>query len=71
VTTSGNDRQIASRWLPDSTLLNAVVAIGCDLDLRSTLRRIVEAACELLDVRYGALGVIGPVFRRTIRRCTV
>jgi signal transduction histidine kinase len=41
-------------------LLNAVVAIGSDLDLRSTLRRIVEAACELLDARYGALGVIGP-----------
>ncbi|MFK3981028.1 GAF domain-containing protein [Micromonospora sp. NPDC050397] len=41
-------------------LLDAVVAIGTDLDLRSTLRRIVEAACELLDARYGALGVIGP-----------
>ncbi|MBM7494382.1 signal transduction histidine kinase [Micromonospora luteifusca] len=41
-------------------LLDAVVAIGSDLDLRSTLRRIVEAACELLDARYGALGVIGP-----------
>ncbi|MFI6268302.1 GAF domain-containing sensor histidine kinase [Micromonospora zamorensis] len=41
-------------------LLDAVVAIGSDLDLRSTLRRIVEAACELLGARYGALGVIGP-----------
>lgn len=41
-------------------LLDAVVAIGSDLDLRTTLRRIVEAACELLDARYGALGVIGP-----------
>ncbi|MFI6757521.1 GAF domain-containing protein [Micromonospora sp. NPDC050417] len=41
-------------------LLDAVVAIGTDLDLRSTLRRIVEVACELLDARYGALGVIGP-----------
>lgn len=36
-------------------LLDAVVAIGSDLDLRTTLRRIVEAACELLDARYGAL----------------
>ncbi|WP_329100821.1 GAF domain-containing protein [Micromonospora sp. NBC_01699] len=41
-------------------LLDAVVAIGTDLDLRTTLRRIVEAACGLLDARYGALGVIGP-----------
>jgi signal transduction histidine kinase len=41
-------------------LLDAVVGIGTDLDLRSTLRRIVEAACEVLGARYGALGVIGP-----------
>ncbi|MBO4209875.1 sensor histidine kinase [Micromonospora echinofusca] len=41
-------------------LLDAVVGIGTDLDLRSTLRRIVEAACELVGARYGALGVIGP-----------
>ena len=40
-------------------LLDAVVGIGTDLDLRSTLRRIVEAACELVGARYGALGVIG------------
>jgi signal transduction histidine kinase len=41
-------------------LLDAVVAIGADLDLRSTLERIVHAACRLADARYGALGVIGP-----------
>jgi signal transduction histidine kinase len=41
-------------------LLDAVVGIGSDLDLRSTLRRIVEAACALVGARYGALGVIGP-----------
>src|SRR4051794_34880026 len=40
-------------------LLDAVVAIGSDLDLHSTLRRIVEAACGLVGARYGALGVIG------------
>jgi signal transduction histidine kinase len=40
-------------------LLDAVVAIGADLDLRSTLQRIVEAACRLVGARYGALGVIG------------
>ncbi|WP_406076882.1 GAF domain-containing protein [Micromonospora sp. NBC_00858] len=41
-------------------LLDAVVAIGTNLDLRSTLQRIVQAACELAGARYGALGVVGP-----------
>src|SRR3954454_9053972 len=41
-------------------LLDAVVGIGSDLDLRSTLQRIVQAACALAGARYGALGVIGP-----------
>jgi signal transduction histidine kinase len=40
-------------------LLNAVVAIGSDLDLQTVLHRIVEAATQLVDARYGALGVIG------------
>ena len=40
-------------------LLAAVVVIGSGLDLESTLRRIVEAAVELVDATYGALGVIG------------
>src|SRR3954468_11712918 len=41
-------------------LLDAVVGIGTDLDLRSTLERIVPPACRLAGGRYGALGVIGP-----------
>src|SRR3954454_22017947 len=40
-------------------LLDAVVGIGTDLDLRSTLQRIVEAGCALVGAKYGALGVIG------------
>ena len=40
-------------------LLEAVVAIGADLELEATLRRIVEAAVGLVDARYGAIGVIG------------
>jgi signal transduction histidine kinase len=40
-------------------LLDAVVGIGTDLDLHSTLQRIVAAACRLANARYGALGVIG------------
>jgi two-component system, NarL family, sensor histidine kinase DevS len=40
-------------------LLDAVMAISSDLDLRSVLTRIVEAATSLTGARYGALGVIG------------
>jgi signal transduction histidine kinase len=40
-------------------LLDAVVAIGADLDLRPTLQRIVVSACQLAGARYGALGIIG------------
>jgi two-component system, NarL family, sensor histidine kinase DevS len=41
------------------SLLDAVVGIGTDLDLRSTLERIVVSACHLAGAKYGALGVIG------------
>ncbi|TDC49248.1 GAF domain-containing protein [Jiangella ureilytica] len=41
-------------------LLEAVVSIGRELDLETALRRIVEAAIDLVDCRYGALGVVGP-----------
>ena len=40
-------------------LLDAVVAIGSDLDLGGALRRITEAATSLVDAKYGALGVLG------------
>jgi signal transduction histidine kinase len=39
-------------------LLDAVLLIEQDLDLRSTLQRIVGAACALTGARYGALGVL-------------
>lgn len=41
-------------------LLDAVVTIATDLSLPAVLRRIVRAACELVDARYGALGVLAP-----------
>jgi signal transduction histidine kinase len=41
-------------------LLDAVVAIGSDLDLHGMLERIARSACRLADARFGALGVIGP-----------
>jgi signal transduction histidine kinase len=40
-------------------LLEAVVAVGSNLDLEVVLRQIVQAAVTLVDARYGALGVIG------------
>ncbi|MGA5822294.1 GAF domain-containing protein [Kitasatospora sp. NPDC094028] len=42
------------------SLLEAVLAVGRELDLGQALHRIVEAAADLVDARYGALGVIGP-----------
>jgi two-component system, NarL family, sensor histidine kinase DevS len=40
-------------------LLEAVVAVGSQLDLEVVLRQIVEAATGLVNARYGALGVVG------------
>jgi signal transduction histidine kinase len=40
-------------------LLEAVVAVGSQLELEAMLRRIVEAATGLVDATYGALGVVG------------
>lgn len=40
-------------------LLEAIVGISSDLDLSTVLRRIVAAAVDLVDARYGALGVLG------------
>ncbi|MEV0692976.1 GAF domain-containing SpoIIE family protein phosphatase [Streptomyces sp. NPDC050388] len=39
-------------------LLDAVEAVSTDMDTRTVLRRIVEAAADLVAVRYGALGVL-------------
>jgi len=42
----------------ESGLLDAILSIASGVDLEGVLRRIVEAACELTDARYGALGVL-------------
>ncbi|HET6502462.1 MAG TPA: GAF domain-containing sensor histidine kinase [Amycolatopsis sp.] len=39
-------------------LLEAMLAVASGLELDATLRRIVHAAIELVDCRYGALGVL-------------
>ncbi|HAN71741.1 MAG TPA: histidine kinase [Actinobacteria bacterium] len=41
-------------------LFTAVVSVAAGLELGSTLRRIVQAAVDLVDASYGALGVLGP-----------
>ncbi|MFJ9610415.1 GAF domain-containing protein [Kitasatospora sp. NPDC101176] len=41
------------------SLLEAVLAVGRDLELSQALQHIVEAAVTLVDAEYGALGVIG------------
>lgn len=46
-------------------LLDAVLAVGSGLELDTTLQRIVEAAANLVDARYGALGVLSPSGRIT------
>jgi signal transduction histidine kinase len=40
-------------------LLDAFMDVSSGLDLDATLHRIVEAGVELVDARYGALGVLG------------
>jgi signal transduction histidine kinase len=40
-------------------LLDAFLSVSSGLDLASTLQRIVETGAELVDARYGALGVLG------------
>ena len=54
-----NHEERAALSAEASALLEAVIAIGSDLDLRSVLTRIVESATRLTSARYGALGVIG------------
>ena len=41
-------------------LLDAVLAGADGLELDTTLRRIAQAAVDLVDARYGALGVLAP-----------
>jgi two-component system, NarL family, sensor histidine kinase DevS len=41
-------------------LLDAVLAVASGLELDATLQRIVQAAVDLVDARYGALGVLAP-----------
>ncbi|MFJ6348751.1 GAF domain-containing sensor histidine kinase [Streptomyces sp. NPDC092046] len=46
-------------------LLEAVLGVGNELELRATLQHLVETATQLTGARYGALGVVDPE-RRTV-----
>ncbi|MEU0399787.1 GAF domain-containing protein [Streptomyces sp. NPDC006197] len=52
------DTDEASPRLP--MLLEAVLGVGTDLELRTTLQHVVDSATELTGARYGALGVVDP-----------
>ena len=52
-------RQILTVRDRSHSLLEAIVAVGSELDLNAVLYRIIEAAVTLVDATYGALGVIG------------
>ncbi|MFE1799695.1 GAF domain-containing protein [Streptomyces sp. NPDC059517] len=56
--------------LPLPRLLEAVLGVGSDLELRATLQRIVENAAALTGARYAALGVLAPGDNGLAEFCT-
>ena len=52
-------------------LLDAVVTVGSDLDLPAMLRRIIRSAVDLVDAKYGALGVLDQSRSRLVEFITV
>ncbi|WP_329547779.1 GAF domain-containing protein [Streptomyces sp. NBC_01356] len=51
-------------------LLEAVLSVGTDLELRVTLQHIVDGAAELTGARYAALGVADPGLDGLVEICT-
>jgi signal transduction histidine kinase len=52
-------------------LLKASISISSALELRAVLQRVVEAAVDLVDARYGALGVLAEDGRSLAQFVTV
>jgi signal transduction histidine kinase len=52
-------------------LLDAVLTIGGDFDLAAMLDRIIQSAVDLVDARYGALGVLDASGTRLAQFITV
>ncbi|MCX5378484.1 GAF domain-containing protein [Streptomyces sp. NBC_00091] len=51
-------------------LLEAVLSVGSELELHTTLQHVVDSATELCGARYGALGVVDPERLRLTRLFT-
>ncbi|MEW1636758.1 GAF domain-containing protein [Streptomyces sp. NPDC093801] len=51
-------------------LLDAVLSVGSELELQSTLQHVVDSATDLCGARYGALGVVDPERGRLTRLFT-
>lgn len=58
MTGAGQEPEEEAASLP--ALLEAVLGVGSELELRATLQHIVDSATELCTARYGALGVVDP-----------
>jgi signal transduction histidine kinase len=52
-------------------LLDAVLTVGSDLDLPAMLQRIVQTAVDLVDARYGAVGVLDKTGTRLAQFITI
>jgi len=52
-------------------LLDAVMAIASELDLPTVLQRITQSAVDLVDARYGALGVLDETGTRLSQFITI
>lgn len=52
-------------------LLDAVLLVGSELDVKAVLERIIEVAVELVDAHYGALGVLDDTGTRLAQFITV
>ncbi|MER5487688.1 hypothetical protein ABT024_31365, partial [Streptomyces sp. NPDC002812] len=57
----GDGKGVAARQAASlPVLLEAVLSVGSELELRTTLQHIVDSATDLCAARYGALGVVDP-----------
>lgn len=57
--TGGDPGSPAAPRAEKDEIIDAMLVITSELELETTLRSIVRSAMDLLDARYGALGVLG------------
>ena len=61
---------LEGRDVVQQDVLDAVIAVTADLELTEVLSRIVSAGCDLVEARYGALGVLDPEGREVVEFVT-